>query len=114
MLFTSVHRLPNGLEQKRKIILKLPNLIDRDDIYTAATKVDYWMWIPYSLALRRGELIAERSKMSSGENVLYFFFMYHNACFFVKIKNKLQKSMTWILRHTFSTILELNRQFVYK
>ncbi|VDI63945.1 Hypothetical predicted protein [Mytilus galloprovincialis] len=38
MLFTAVHRLPNGPEKKRNIILRLSNLIDRDDILSAATK----------------------------------------------------------------------------
>ncbi|VDH90105.1 Hypothetical predicted protein [Mytilus galloprovincialis] len=39
MLFTAVHRLPNGPEKKRNIILRLSNLIDRDDILSAATKL---------------------------------------------------------------------------
>ncbi|CAC5370560.1 unnamed protein product [Mytilus coruscus] len=73
MLFTAVHRLPNGPEQKRNIILRLSNLIDRDDILTAATKLPRGCGysvvsdLPPSLAIRRGELLAERSRMSSEE-----------------------------------------------
>ncbi|CAC5384068.1 unnamed protein product [Mytilus coruscus] len=73
MLFTAVHRLPNGPEQKRNIILRLSNLTDRDDILTAATKLPRGCGygvvpdLPPSLAVRRGELLAERSKMSSEE-----------------------------------------------
>ncbi|CAG2208986.1 unnamed protein product [Mytilus edulis] len=73
MLFTAVHRLPNGPEKKRNIILRLSNLIDRDDILSAATKLPRGCGysvvpdLPPSLAARRGELLAERSKMSNEE-----------------------------------------------
>ncbi|CAC5419528.1 unnamed protein product [Mytilus coruscus] len=73
MLFTAVHRLQNGPEQKHNIILRLSNLIDRDDILTAAARLPRGCGysvvpdLPPSHAVRRGELLAERSKMSSDE-----------------------------------------------
>ena len=70
MLFTAVHRLPSGEDDRRNIILRLSSLIDRDDILQAATKLEPGSGysavpdLPPALATRRGKLLNERREMS--------------------------------------------------
>ncbi|CAC5394452.1 FNBP1 [Mytilus coruscus] len=70
MLFTAVHRLPSGGEDRRSIMLRLSSLIDRDDILKAAIKLPprsgYSVVpdLPPSLSVRRGELLKERRDLS--------------------------------------------------
>jgi len=77
MLFTAVHRLPSGPTDKRNVILRLSNLIDRDEILMTATKLPPGSGfsvvpdLPPILASRRGELLRERSAMSVEERRKY-------------------------------------------
>ncbi|VDI31602.1 Hypothetical predicted protein [Mytilus galloprovincialis] len=70
MLFTAVHRLPSGDEDRRSIMLRLSSLIDRDDIQKAAIKLSprsgYIVVpdLPPSLSVRQGELLKERQDLS--------------------------------------------------
>ncbi len=69
MLFTAVHRLPSGEPDKRNIMLRLSNLIDRDDVLHAATRLEPGSGysvvpdLPPSLAIRRGNLLKQRRDM---------------------------------------------------
>ena len=40
MIFTAVHGLPSGEPGRRNIILRLSNLVERDEIVRAATKLE--------------------------------------------------------------------------
>ena len=74
MLFTAVHRLPSGPVEKRNIIVRLSNLIDRDEILRAAQKelragsgYSVMPDLPPAVAVRRGELLKQRSQMPPEE-----------------------------------------------
>ena len=77
MLFTAVHRLPSGPDGKKYIMLRLSNLIDRDEILGAAMKLQSGSGyavvpnLPPPLAERRYNLLKQRSEMSEENRKKY-------------------------------------------
>lgn len=73
MLFAAVHRLPSGPVDQRNVIIRLSSLLDRDEILSAATKLQRGSGysvvpdLPPSLATLRGNLLKERSEMSEDD-----------------------------------------------
>jgi hypothetical protein len=71
--FAAVHRLKFGSERDKDIIVRMVNLIDRDEILKAARKLVQGSGLsvvpdlPPSLSKLRGELLRCRSEMSVAE-----------------------------------------------
>lgn len=70
MIFTAAHRLKGGPDDKKSIIVRLSNFMDRDDILRAAqtklapdTGYSVMPDLPPTVAQRRNELFKERSEM---------------------------------------------------
>lgn len=70
-VFTAIHRLPSGPEDKHKILVRLSSLMERDEILWAAQKelragsgYSVMPDLPPTVAVKRGELLKERSEMS--------------------------------------------------
>lgn len=71
---SAVHRLPSGPIHKRNVICRITSLIDRDELlHAAATTLRKGSGfsvvpdLPPSLAILRGNLLKERSEMSSDD-----------------------------------------------
>lgn len=77
MLFTAVHRLPGGRDNKNNIILRLSNLMDRDEILEAAYKLPKGSGfsvvpdVPRSVSERRSSLLRDLGDMPVGERKKY-------------------------------------------